>query len=321
MKRDRSKTEEFSKSDELFEEIIGIALQEDQRRKKAKAPVTKPDGKPQKPKEKARVQIKKPIKEPPPLRRLPPDPKEKGERKAALLPKPRSRRLTILLSLLLLLVIAVAAAVLVMPDLKWPGFAPDKSSEKPPPITIAMPTKPAAPEVAQAPSPSQVPDVGSGHEARSPEADPAPTSYPYAIYLGSFRREDALQKAMETSRKRGLSPYPVRMDLGDKGIWFRVFAGYFETREKSDAFIQQHQVPDGETRNTRFAVLIGTYASRPEAETRARFLASKGCYPYIIEDGPAHLRIYTGAFYREEDAKGELSWLASKGISGKVVTR
>lgn len=90
-------------------------------------------------------------------------------------------------------------------------------------------------------------------------------SYPYAVYLGSFRREDVLQRALETYREQGLSPYPVRMDLGPKGIWLRVFTGFFETREKADAFIKKKRVADGASRNTKFAVLIGTCSSRQEA--------------------------------------------------------
>jgi cell division septation protein DedD len=147
------------------------------------------------------------------------------------------------------------------------------------------------------------------------------TSYPYSIYLGSFRKEDVLQKALENYRDKGLSPYPVRVDLGTKGVWFRVFAGHFETRGKAEAFIEKHEIPDAETRNTKFAVLIGTHASRPEAEAKLRDLGGRGCHPYIIEEIPFRLRVYTGAFYREEDAKAELAWLASKGVQGRIVER
>jgi cell division septation protein DedD len=147
------------------------------------------------------------------------------------------------------------------------------------------------------------------------------TSYPYSIYLGSFRKEDVLQKALENYKDKGLSPYPGRVDLGAKGVWFRVFAGHFETRGKAEAFIENHEIPDAETRNTKFAVLIGTHASRPEAEAKVRDLKGRGCHPYIIEESPSHLRIYTGAFYRDEDARTELARLASRGVQGRIVER
>jgi len=137
----------------------------------------------------------------------------------------------------------------------------------------------------------------------------------------SFRREDTLQRALETYRGKGLSPYPVRVDLGAKGVWFRVFTGHFETRQEAQAFILEHPVSDGEARNTRFAVLIGTHASRQAAEAEMRALQSRGCHPYVIEEGPSRFRIYSGAFYRDEDAKTELSRLASKGVEGRIVKR
>jgi cell division septation protein DedD len=160
----------------------------------------------------------------------------------------------------------------------------------------------------------------SERNASSPIPEEA-KSYPYSVYLGSFKKEDAVRKALALYRKRGLSPYLVRMDLGAKGVWLRVYDGHFETREKADIFVKKNRIPDAKTNHTRYAVLIGVYSSLAEAQARMRSLSQAGCHPYIIGEKAPHIRVYTGAFYREEDAKKELAWLGSKGIKGKVVER
>jgi cell division septation protein DedD len=160
----------------------------------------------------------------------------------------------------------------------------------------------------------------SGANASPPSQEEA-KSYPYSVYLGSFRREDAAQKALAVYSKRGLSPYLVRMDLGAKGVWLRVYAGHFETREEADALIKKIRIPEAETKHARYAVLIGVYPSMAEAQAKMGSLKDAGCHPYIIGEKVPRIRVYTGAFYREEDAKIELTWLASKGINGKIVER
>ena len=69
----------------------------------------------------------------------------------------------------------------------------------------------------------------------------ASRSYPYAIYLGSYKNIDRAQKAVSTFREKGLSPYWVKVDLGEKGVWYRVLAGYFQTKDEVQAFIEEHQ--------------------------------------------------------------------------------
>jgi cell division septation protein DedD len=163
-------------------------------------------------------------------------------------------------------------------------------------------------------------DSKSERNASSPVPEEA-KSYPYSVYLGSFRKEDAVRKALALYRERGLSPYLVRRDFGAKGVWLRIYAGHFETREEADVFIKKIQIPEAETNHTRYAVFIGAYSSLAQAQAKARSLSEAGCHPYIIGEKPPRIRVYTGAFYREEDAKIELAWLASKGVKGRIVER
>ena len=357
-KRDHSHNDRLSKSDALFEEIFDIALTEDQRKKKTRTHATKTVVKPREAPEKFRGPKKKIIEAPPLKRKVTARSTQTVEPKKTPPKKSRSGRLTKILIGILLLAGAGSMVMFLLPAVKLPDlFHP---AQEPSPVKLEMPPTPPTRATVQAPLPSPAPvaervtettpqegflpsvektkEIETTKERKTAKAiettkamdsakatetmDPVQgPSYPYSIYLGSFRKEDVLQKALENYRAKGLSPYPVRVDLGTKGVWFRVFAGHFETRGKAEAFIDRHEVQDGEARNTKFAVLIGIHASRPEAEAKVRDLGGRGCHPYIIEESPSRLRIYTGAFYRDEDAKTELAWLASKGVQGRIVAR
>ena len=350
--RDPSNPKGLSESDQLFEEIFRGALSKGQKKERATTVVTKTGPKkPQGVAEKTRARIKKPNEAPSPKKKDLPLAAQGAEPKKVIPRKPRPRRLIKILIPVLLFAVAAATALFVMQGMKSPDLL--TSGEKPSSVRLEMPPDPPPQITEHAPVPLTPAAEGEGEttpwekdvssldttieietvkeEVISKGEEAAETSvdlkeieersYPYSIFLGSFRREDVLQRALEIYRQKGLKPYPVRIDLGPKGVWFRVFAGHFETREEANSFIKKNQIADGAPRNTRYAVLIGTYPSRQEAEAQVRALQEKGFHPYIIEESPSRLRIYTGAYYRDEDAKIELAWLASKGVAGKIVER
>lgn len=54
---------------------------------------------------------------------------------------------------------------------------------------------------------------------------------PYSILLSSCQLQDSIPKVLSIYNETELEPYVVKIDLGDKGIWWRILAGHFETRE------------------------------------------------------------------------------------------
>lgn len=191
-----------------------------------------------------------------------------------------------------------------------------------PPAPAGKDALPAGQGEAPAPTATRTAPQNKTPAALAPPPSPAaPRSFPYSVYLGSFKKEEALQTALAVYREKGLSPYVVRMDLGPKGVWRRVFSGHFETREEADAFIKKNRLSEAETKQTRYAVLIGEFSSKEQVETRLGTLKDAGCHPYVIAGNQSSLRIYSGAYYRMEDAEKELAWLASRGVKGKIVER
>lgn len=196
------------------------------------------------------------------------------------------------------------------------GKAPSPSAqEQPKPQEVA-----AKPEPRPAPIQTQTPAKPAAAEI-SPPLLPRTSQYPYSVYLGSYKAPEAVKKAISEFQAKGLSPYCTKVDLGEKGVWFRVFSGNFRTKEEVVKFIRDHTIQGAEAGFTRFANLIGIYGSDREAEGQKSALLSAGFYPYVIKQADGKALLYSGAFDRKEFAEKERSVLASKGIKSEVVER
>ncbi|MBL7176209.1 MAG: SPOR domain-containing protein [Desulfobacteraceae bacterium] len=146
-------------------------------------------------------------------------------------------------------------------------------------------------------------------------------SYPYSIYLGSFQTLKGVHATVSQSRKIGLSPYWVKLHLGDKGTWFRLFAGYFRTREGADTFIKVKKIRGAQSRHTKYANLIGTYTSAGALDKKQTTLLELGYSPYVISEKKDVFRLYVGAFYQKVRAEKQNADLVSKGVQSQFVKR
>jgi len=146
-------------------------------------------------------------------------------------------------------------------------------------------------------------------------------SYPYSIYLGSYSTDIAVKEALSDYEKIGMSPYWIKVDLGEKGVWYRLFAGYFQTRKEADEFINTGQIQGAESKLTKYANLIGIYLSKEEIEKQKATLEELDYSPYVISDTENVFRLYVGAFYQNDRAEEQNSDLALNGIQSRLVER
>ena len=146
-------------------------------------------------------------------------------------------------------------------------------------------------------------------------------TYPYSIYLGSFRTIERARRAVSIFQQKGISPYWVKIDLGPKGKWYRVFAGYFQSRDEAEAAAIQIGIGKGNSRHTRYANLIGTYGSEEGLNEMRLTLLGLGYCPYVIEGTEGRCHLYTGAFYQHARAKREHNELTLKGVQCQLVDR
>ena len=150
---------------------------------------------------------------------------------------------------------------------------------------------------------------------------PGTPQYPYSVYLGSFKAPEAVNKALSDYQEKGLTAYWVRVDLGDKGVWFRFFVGYFRTKQEAEKYIRDRNIQGASPGITKYANLIRIYGSDKEIEDQKRALVSAGFYPYVIKGSDGKILLYSGAFDRMEYAEKERAVLSSKGIQSTVVDR
>ena len=149
----------------------------------------------------------------------------------------------------------------------------------------------------------------------------AATSYPYSIQLGSFRTMERVKKAISGYKKNDLTPFWVRVDLKEKGIWYRVFTGYFEDKEQAVRFRRKYGLKGSIIWKTQFAILIGVYSAEDELEVEIPALKNLGVSPYIIKDQGGSSRLFVGAFTTKIPAEAQSKRLQSKGVRGQVVKR
>jgi hypothetical protein len=148
-----------------------------------------------------------------------------------------------------------------------------------------------------------------------------PVSYPYSVYLGSYGSIKRAEKAVSMYEKKGLSPYWVEVDLGEKGVWFRIFTGYFPNKEQAEAYINKKQIANASPKRTAYANLIGVFHSQYELNRKKVTLSKLGYSPYVISGINGESLLYAGAFYQKARAEKQHTRLASNGIRNRVVIR
>jgi cell division septation protein DedD len=152
-----------------------------------------------------------------------------------------------------------------------------------------------------------------------PKAKPKP--YPYSIRLASFNQFKSVLKGLSQYRQKGMSPYFAKVNLGEKGVWWRLFTGYYLSRKAAQAAVTEHNLKGVQVVKTAYANLAGTFSSKNEMNEIFKRLDDQGYSPYIIKDTENHLRLFTGAFITKKGAQDQYQDLKADGIDCKVVER
>jgi len=154
--------------------------------------------------------------------------------------------------------------------------------------------------------------------AKPPEK---PLKYPYSLYLGSYRTRELAKRAVETYSKKDLSPYWTRVTFKKKGVWYRVFTGYFEDSRQAESYRQEHRLKEATIKNTQYAHFIGNYVGSEELQEKIMSLKELGYSPYVIEGPEGKSRLFVGAFVTEEGAEKQYHDLQSNSVQSQVIKR
>jgi cell division septation protein DedD len=212
-----------------------------------------------------------------------------------------------------------------------PAVAPVQPQQVPTTVQPATPPPPAPETHPKAKEELATQDVRPPVVQTQPLIKPAatevgssqigPLGYPYSIYLGSYQTVERAKKAISMYQQEGLSVYWSRVNLGEKGTWYRVFAGYFRSKAEGSDFIAKKELKDAEVKKTNYSVLVGVYSSREEAQQKSGALFNLGFPTYVIPEAQVKFRLYSGAFNTKEGAEENVAELASKGVRSQAVER
>ncbi|MEW6670472.1 MAG: HD domain-containing phosphohydrolase [Thermodesulfobacteriota bacterium] len=146
-------------------------------------------------------------------------------------------------------------------------------------------------------------------------------SYPYSIKLDSFRTLKETEAVLFSYRDKGLKAYWVKANLGSQGVWYRIFAGTYQTEEQAAADISRFGLKNAVVKATRYAALIGAFSTQTAVDQKIKSLSDKGYFPYVIQAGDQSFFLFVGAFYTRKGGEEQVADLLSNGIQGQVTER
>ncbi len=144
--------------------------------------------------------------------------------------------------------------------------------------------------------------------------------FPYSILLSHCRNLGSAEQVVSQCTIGGLDSYWVKIEMSS-GIWYRVFVGYFEDREKAETFKEEHGLDEGLITETAYANLIGVYASSEQLQDKMRALRNLGYSPYVIKGYDGESRLFIGAFHTKEGAETQYHNLKASGIESQILER
>ncbi|MFZ1984915.1 MAG: SPOR domain-containing protein [Desulfatitalea sp.] len=139
-------------------------------------------------------------------------------------------------------------AAVAKPD---PADTATRVKQSPTAATAPTPAKPK-PTVAATPAPKPKPTPkpegaakpeSAATPAPTPVVSPSPTPSPgkgrFTIQVASFRDIQSADQLVSTLRGKGYSAYQLRTDVADKGVWFRVRVGAYESRSGAEGTLKK----------------------------------------------------------------------------------
>lgn len=147
------------------------------------------------------------------------------------------------------------------------------------------------------------------------------TVYPYSLKLSAWRSLKGAQKAISHYKGDGLSPYLVKVDLGKKGVWWRIYMGHYRTQVEAKKVKEANNLIDSLVKRTPYANLIGVFPSRSEMADTFKRLEELGYSPYFIKGEKSTLRLFVGTFCTRKGAEKQNLDMQADGIQTQVVER
>lgn len=145
--------------------------------------------------------------------------------------------------------------------------------------------------------------------------------YPLSILLDTFLEQERAQQAIDFYQDRGISTHWVKVDLGEKGIRYRLFTGIFATIPEAEQYLDQNQLFDKLIKPTYYSARVGFYQDKVQLAGAFIKAQDTGFIPYILGTKKGDYYLYVGAFYTYIGASSQCQALANAGLNCEPVRR
>ncbi|NOR26856.1 MAG: hypothetical protein GQ542_21190, partial [Desulforhopalus sp.] len=145
--------------------------------------------------------------------------------------------------------------------------------------------------------------------------------YPFSILLETFLEQEIAQQAIDLYQDRDISAHWVKVNLGEKGIRYRLFTGIFATIPEAQQYLDQNQLFDKLIKPTYYSARVGVYQDQAQLANAFVKARDTGFIPYILGTKKAVYHLYVGAFYTYTGATSQCRALTDAGLSCEPVRR
>ncbi|MGD9972542.1 MAG: SPOR domain-containing protein [Desulfatirhabdiaceae bacterium] len=158
-------------------------------------------------------------------------------------------------------------------------------------------------------------------ENTASETNHTKLNFPYSLRGSSYQQPDRATPEIMEIRQMGLIPYLVKADLGDMGLWWRIYIGFYATEEEAQKIRTAHKLDSTTVQKTEYACLIDEYSNETDTMTMFEKLKETGYFPYVLQKAKDRYGLYIGAFEKKSEAERQKQDLKKNGFICQVVNR
>jgi len=144
---------------------------------------------------------------------------------------------------------------------------------------------------------------------------------PFIVQIASYKSIDRTMAAFFKYKVRGIDAHWNRVDLGEKGIWYRLFIGHFETKESAIKYKNDHGLAESMIVFTPWTVLVARSVSKQNFDEIRSVLRGNQFDYDTIKNTDGSYRLLTGAFVNKEGAEKLAQGIIALGYNAKVIMR
>ena len=150
--------------------------------------------------------------------------------------------------------------------------------------------------------------------------------YPFAVHLSSWRDQAKAVQELEKLGGRVQQIFITKIDLGSRGVWYRVDCGLAVNREVAEArrrTVMRSGLVDKDSfvGEAPYTVELAQVDGLEQAHARQAEFRSQEVFTYLIGMGGQRFRVACGAFADAGSAQAVLNDLAALKIEAKLVRR